>query len=249
MPMASPTTRSRWALASLAVLVVLPTRGVCFARSARTPGERARAPATQEQGSARILDVLAFIDKTSRKTRYLHRTRIDPRRGIYHFDCSTMAGWVMKKAAPRARKTVAGRGRRPLARDFYHAIARVRPGRSAGPWYRVPTVQEARPGDVVAWIRPPWFRSKYTGHVAFVVAKPTPNRGPVHGQLLRIADATRLPHENDTRVWGSSSGFGRGTMLLATDSAGRPTGYGWHGSISQPDWIIPTRIVIGRALR
>jgi len=252
MPMASPTTRSRWALASLAVLVVLPARGVCFARSARAPGEAprlARAPATQERGSARILDILGIINKTSRKTRYVHRTRIDARRGIYLFDCSAMAGWVMKKAVPGARRTITGRAvRRPLARDFYRVIARVQPGRRAGPWYRVPTVREARPGDVVAWIRPPWFPSKYTGHVAFVVGKPMPNRGPVRGQLLRIADSTRLPHENDTRGNGRS-GFGTGTMLLATDSAGRPTGYGWHGSISQPDWIIPTRIVIGRALR
>ena len=205
----------------------------------------ASALASEERGPGRVLEVLAFIEKTRRETRYLHQTRIDPRRGIFRFDCSAMAGWVMERAVPHARRTVTGR---PLARDFYHAIARLRPGQRLGPWYRVPTVREARPGDVIAWIRPRWFPSSNSGHVAFVVSAPTENRGPVRGQLVRIADSTRLPHEADSRRSGKS-GFGEGTMLLATDADGRPTGYGWHGSISQPDWIIPTQIVIGRPLR
>ncbi len=206
---------------------------------------RATSAAESERGPARILDVLSFIERTRRDTRYLHQTRIDARRGIYRFDCSAMAGWVMGRAVPEARRTVSGR---PLARDFYHAIARVRRGERLGPWLRVATAAEARPGDVVAWIRPSWFPSRNSGHVAFVVAAPTENRGPVRGQLLRIADSTRLPHEDDTRTAGKS-GYGRGTLLLATDAEGAPLGYGWHGSISQPDWIIPTRIVIGRPLR
>lgn len=208
-----------------------------------------RAELQGETGSQRILEVMSFIERTSRKTRYRHRTHIDVRRGIYLFDCSAMAGWIMERATPRARRTITGRqARRPIARDFYRAIARVREGKRRGPWYRVPTVAQALPGDVVAWIRPRWFPSKNSGHVAFVVEKPRPNSGPVRGQLLRIADSTRLPHEDDARGEGRS-GFGTGTLLLATDEAGRPTGYGWFGSISQPDWIIPTRIVIGRALR
>jgi hypothetical protein len=224
---------SRWAAVALGLLVALAARP---------------AVAAGEGGPARILQVLTYIEKTRRQTIYRPQTRIDARRGIYVFDCSAMAGWVMEKAVPAARRTVTGPLQRPLARDFYHAIARIKPGQRLGPWYRVPTVADARPGDVVAWIRPSWFPSKNTGHVAFVIAQPRVNTGPVRGQLLRIADSTRLPHEKDTRSDGQS-GFGLGTMLLATDEAGRPAGYGWHGSISQLDWIIPTRIVIGRALR
>lgn len=224
---------SRWAALAVALLCALA------AGPALAGGER---------GPARILEVLTTIEKTRRQTLYRPQTRIDARRGIYVFDCSAMAGWVMEKAVPVARRTVTGPLHRPLARDFYHAIARIKPGQRLGPWYRVPTVADARPGDVVAWIRPSWFPSKNTGHVAFVMAQPRANTGPVRGQLLRIADSTRLPHEHDTRGDGQS-GFGQGTMLLATDEAGRPAGYGWHGSISQLDWIIPTRIVIGRPLR
>lgn len=217
------------------------TLGLVLALPATAKG--AEAPS----GPARILGVLSDIQRTMRRTEYRHRTRVNARRGIFLFDCSAMAGWVMQRAVPRARRTVT-RGRRPLARDFYHSIARLRPGQRRGPWYRVPTVAAARPGDIIAWVRPRWFPSKYTGHVAFVVARPRPNTGPVLGQLVRIADSTRLPHENDSRGEGKS-GYGTGTLLLATDGAGQPTGYGWYGSISQPDWIIPTRIVIGRALR
>jgi hypothetical protein len=215
----------------LAILSVAPHPAVAEARS----------------GSDRILGVLSRIQRTVRRTRYRHRTRIDARRGVFIFDCSAMAGWVMQRAVPRARRTVTRR-RRPLARDFYRSIARLRPGQRRGPWYRVPTVAAARPGDIIAWVRPRWFRSKNTGHVAFVVGHPRPNTGPVRGQLVRIADSTRLPHEDDSRGPGRS-GFGTGTMLLATNGAGRPVGYGWYGSISRYDWIIPTSIVIGRALR
>jgi hypothetical protein len=233
--MASSPIRFKWTLAAgLGLALALPA---------------APSPATLQPGSARIMKVLSHIERTATRTQYRHRTRINARRGIYIFDCSAMAGWVMRKAVPRARRTITGNQvRRPLARDFYRSIARLRPGQRRGPWYRVPTVREALPGDVVAWVRPRWFPSKNTGHVAFVVERPKPNTGPVRGQLLRIADSTRLPHENDRRGRGRS-GFGKGTLLLATDSAGRPTGYGWFGSRSRADWIIPTRIVIGRALR
>ncbi len=203
-----------------------------------------------QRGSRRILGVLDRIQRTARRTEYRHRTRINARRGIFLFDCSAMAGWVLRRATPRARRTVTGRqARRPLARDFYHVIARRKPGKRRGPWYRVPRMQDARPGDVIAWIRPRWFKSKNTGHVLFVLSRPRRNPGPVRGYLVRIADSTRLPHEDDSRRKKGKGGFGTGTMLFATDAAGRPTGYGWYGSISRPDWIIPTRIVIGRALR
>jgi hypothetical protein len=204
---------------------------------------------TPARAPAKILATLGRIQKTVRVTRYSHRTRINQRRGIYVFDCSAMAGWVLERSAPRARRTLTGRSkRRPVARDFYRSIARLRPGQRRGPWLRLASVKDARPGDILAWIRPRWFPSKHTGHVAFVVSRPKWNTGPVGGWLLRIIDATALPHENDTRRDGRT-GFGAGTLLVATDSRGRARGYGWYGSRSQHDWIVPTRIVVGRALR
>lgn len=201
------------------------------------------------RGSKQILKVLDRIQRTARVTRYRHRTLINARRGIFLFDCSAMAGWVLGKATPRARRTLTGRQtRRPLARDFYRSIARRKPGQRRGPWYRVSRMQDARPGDVIAWVRPKWFKSRNTGHVAFILSRPRPNPGPVRGYLVRIADSTRLAHEDDSRR-GGKSGYGTGTMLFATDAQGRPTGYGWYGSVSKPDWIIPTRIAVGRALR
>jgi hypothetical protein len=225
---------------SCTVLGVITVASACNTEAAAT---------TSASATARILATLGTIQKTTRMTRYSHRTRINQRRGIYVFDCSAMAGWVLERSAPRARRTLTGRSkRRPVARDFYRSIARLRPGQRRGPWLRLASVKDARPGDILAWIRPRWFPSRHTGHVAFVVSRPKWNTGPVGGWLLRIVDATALPHENDTRREGRT-GFGAGTLLVATDSRGRARGYGWYGSRSQHDWIVPTRIVVGRALR
>jgi hypothetical protein len=111
----------------------------------------------------------------------------------------------------------------------------------------VADVTQARPGDIIAWRRPPWFPSKSTGHVAFIVETQGPNTGPVPGYLFRIADATRFPHEDDNRSNGTT-GFGMGTLLLPTNGQHHATGYGWIGSRSPIDWVVPADVAIGRAL-
>ena len=201
------------------------------------------------RGPERVVEVLREVERTVKVTRYQHTPRVRPRSGEYLFDCSGMAEWVLRKAAPGALRAV-GRpeGRRPLAVHFFKRIARTPPGEARGAWYRVPGVSATRPGDVVAWRRPPWFASKATGHVAFVVGDPVANPGPVRGYLVRVADASRFQHEDDSRRDGES-GFGTGVLLLATDAMDRPRGYGWFGSASRHDWIVPCEIAIGRPLR
>lgn len=212
------------------------TEGAAFA----TPGAR---------GPAGVMAVLAEMAQGMTATRYQHRTVVRQRRGEYFFDCSGMAAWVLSRAAPAAMRAVSRPdGARPVAATFHQAIDRVEPGTTRGAWQRVEHAASARPGDVLAWRRPPWFPSRSTGHVAFIVSEPVPSPGPVPGVLLRIADATRYPHEDDSRAEGET-GFGTGVILVATDDAGRPAGYGWYGSASQPDWVVPCEMVIGRPLR
>jgi hypothetical protein len=191
----------------------------------------------------RILDELARIAANLRYTAYSHSTSIDERAGRYVWDCSAMATYVLRRAAPVALATV-GSGR-PVAAQFYRAIARAPTTRTEGGWLRIPRVADARPGDVFAWQRPPWFPSSNTGHVGFVLEAPRPS--PL-GMLLRIADSTRLAHDDDTRDTDrGASGFGQGTILFATDpTTGGGTGYGWLGARTPADWIIPTPIAIGR---
>ena len=74
------------------------------------------------------------------------------------------------------------------------------------------------------------------------------NHGPVPGILVRIADASKFKHEDDSRD-ADVTGYGTGVLLIPTDKKAQPTGYGWVGSHTKPDWVVPTELVIGRPLR
>jgi hypothetical protein len=202
----------------------------------------AAATPDRPDAATRVMSVIHRVEATLRSSTYRHELRVDERRGVYEWDCSAMAAWVLARAAPRALSSV-GRGR-VLAIDFVRAIARVPAGETAGGWTHVARVSDVRPGDVLAWRRPPWFQSPNTGHVAFVVGSPEPFEG---GYLVRIADASHYNHQDDTRNGGT--GFGEGTILITADAAsGVPTGYGWAGRWSG-DWIVPTEVVFGRPVR
>jgi hypothetical protein len=197
-------------------------------------------------GNARVVATLQGIRDTVRVTRYDHDTRIDPGAGRYEFDCSTMAAWVLGRAAPRARAALpAGR---PLAVDFWRAINTAPVARSRNGWQRVPRIADARPGDVLAWPRPRWFRSNNTGHVAFVAEAPTVTP---QGVLVRVTDATSVGHEDDPRHRdGGPTGFGQGTLLIGVDPVtGEGTSYGWIGRHTPPDWMIATPVRVGRVAR
>jgi hypothetical protein len=190
---------------------------------------------------------LTAINATLRASTYSHATHVDVSRGLYEFDCSGMTAWVLARAAPRAHRSVMARtgGARPLARDYYHAIAARRAAPAPGVWEQVARVSDARPGDVIAWLKPSLVRSANTGHVGFVVAAPEPLEGVPGGFLLRIADASSYQHEGDSRAGTGRTGFGFGTILVVADEdTGAPRAYGWFGRDSQ--WVLETSIAIGR---
>ncbi len=197
-------------------------------------------------GNARVMAVLDQVRASLRTTRYTHDTRIDPRAGRYDFDCSVMVAWVLGRAAPRARAALPGG--RPLAVDFHRTIVAASTTRSRNGWLRIARIADARPGDVLAWPRPRWFRSNNTGHVAIVAATPIVTE---RGVLVRVTDATSVGHQDDPRNRdGGPTGFGQGTLLIGTDPVtGEGTAYGWIGSLTPPDWMIATPVRIGRAVR
>lgn len=197
-------------------------------------------------GNARVVAALQQIRATMRTTRYDHRTRIEPRSGRYEFDCSTMAAWVLGRAAPRARAALPGG--RPLAVNFWRTIRDAPVARARNGWQRVPRIADARPGDVLAWPRPRWFRSNNTGHVAFVAEAPTVTP---RGVLVRVTDATSVGHQDDPRNRdGGPTGFGQGTLLIAVDPVtGEGTAYGWVGIHTPPDWMVETPVRVGRVSR
>lgn len=203
----------------------------------------AEPPATP--AAARLLDVALRVQSNVRETRYQHQTLVRERAGLYAWDCSGMAAWMLRRAAPLALSSI-GRDR-PVARDFHDVIARAPLDRPRRGWQRLARLADARPGDVFAWVRPPDWPRRNTGHVGIVLDRPRTVPAIPGALAVRILDATSVPHDEDTRSWPGEGGVGSGTILFLTDEAGAPTHYGWHGARSR--WVVETRIAIGRVVR
>ncbi len=216
-----------------------PARSVATLLAPNFPGH-AQTPAAK-----RVLQVLTGVRRKLRKTRYQPWTVVRERDGFYGWDCSGMAGWVLRRSALTARAALGWK--RPVAATFYQAIKRAPTTRHRWGWQQLRHIEQVRPGDVFAWLRPAHWPPRNTGHVGFVLAKPRPAPKRRHAYLVRIADATSVPHQDDTRSWPGDGGFGTGTILFYTDGQGRATHYGWHGQRSRGG--VKTRVLFGRVHR
>jgi len=194
------------------------------------------------RSAAKVLREIGRIESRLTRTRYQHRTVVRPWAGVFLWDCSGMADWIIRRVAPRARRAI--HRKRPVARDFHRLIARSPTDRARRGWRRVARVTDARPGDVFTWLRPSHWPKGISGHVGFVMSSPKALPGRPGAYAVRIADATSIPHENDSRNYDEGGGFGTGTILFKVDDDGRGTHYGWHGS--RGDWTAETEILIGR---
>jgi hypothetical protein len=205
------------------------------------PADEPPPPAATRAG-ARILEVLDAVRDSLVTSKYQASTHVVAKTGTYDWDCSGMAAWVMRRAAPRALATLASS--RPVARDFAHAIERAPIDRARAGWQRIPRVADVLPGDVFAWRRPRGLPSKATGHVGFVLDRPRAVPGIPGAWAVRIADSTSFGHQDDTRADDPDGGFGIGTLVFRTDARGRATSYGWGGT--KTEWYVVTPIVFGR---
>ncbi|MBX7195736.1 MAG: CHAP domain-containing protein, partial [Sandaracinaceae bacterium] len=202
-------------------------------------------PTPATRSAARIVEVLGDVQRDVRDTRYQHASVIRERDGVYLWDCSGMAAWVLRRAAPVAMRRITRP--RPVARDFARAIEDAPTTRPARGWQRIERLAEARPGDLFAWRRPRGFPSHNTGHVGFVMDRPLAVPGMRGAYAVRVADATSLAHQDDTRANDEDGGFGIGTLVFLTDESGHGTSYGWFGTASEGYVVTP--IVIGRVSR
>lgn len=193
----------------------------------------------------RIVELIQRVQSTMTRTHYDHRTRIREREGVYLWDCSVMVAWMLARVAPTARARL--NMERPLARDFYRAIETAPTHRARAGWQRVTHIEDVRPGDIFAWRRPRDWPPRNTGHTGFVLSTPTRMPGYPRAYLVRIADATSIPHADDSRAPTSGGGMGQGAVLFMTDGRGNVTHYGWHGENSS--WIIQTPVLFGRVHR
>ena len=75
--------------------------------------------------------------------------------------------------------------------------------------------------------------------------------GAAQGVVIDQVGATSVGHQDDPRNReGGPTGFGQGTLLIATDPlTGEGTAYGWAGDRTPPEWMVATPVRIGRAVR
>jgi len=190
-----------------------------------------------------ILAEAERILAAARETTYSHHTHIDERAGRYDVDCSGFVGYLLRRAAPGARRElISATVQRPLARHFVELVERL-PSREARRWRRIERVADLRPGDLIAWLRPADSHSHDTGHVMVVAGLPVARRGGID---VPIIDASALRHgRSDRRAAGAASGVGRGTIVLESDPAGHPVAFRWAPGSGYHEHV--TTIVLARA--
>lgn len=207
-----------------------------------TEGPALEVPPT-DRGRAMVAHLIEIAAST-RSGRYAHRTDVDTASGRYHWDCSGMVGWLLRRHAPRSLRAV-GRSR-PRAADFAAHIA-ASPTHPGGAWQRIERIEEVRAGDVFAWRTPPALRvDGNTGHSGIVLARPRRIIAASEVWSVRIADSTTAPHAFDSRTATADldGGLGFGTMTLVVDDAAAVTHVGWVGALSP--LYVQARVVFGR---
>ncbi|HEY1971982.1 MAG TPA: hypothetical protein VGH89_28765 [Pseudonocardia sp.] len=243
-----PTAR-RFAhlLVPLIAAITVSLGGGTAAAWADAPASGPGASAQPIAGDGRPGPLLGEVRRElslARHTRYQHTTEVNEQTGTFDYDCSGFVDYALRRVDPAAYRALPVSTTRPLAQDIVNQIRGATHSAKAGPWHQVPTVRELRPGDLLSWLTPRDSDSDNTGHVMVVLA--TPTRSPRAGNewLVRVADSTMSPHADDTRIGGSPTGLGTGTIGLVTDSSGRPSAYYWRGGLSTK--LQRTVIALGR---
>jgi len=204
------------------------------------------SPTPDRRGA--VAGALGAIERGLTSTKYQHRIAVDERKGIYRWDCSIMAAWILAGTAPAALRSIGAE--KPLARDFYRVIERAPTDRPTRGWQRLTDMAALAPGDLFAWLKPAMFKERAnTGHVGFAVGKPWRHPRFAGVWLVRIADATTELHGDDSRPPGGEGGFGTATIAFLVDATGTPRAYGWYGEAQDPATFVPTEIVLGRVFR
>lgn len=227
-----------------------PVLSPVLAPKSRPPPAEARLRRELAAGpgaEAVVAQILELRDAV-KSTRYQPRTEVDAGSGLYAWDCSGMANWILGRAAPRARRAL--RKSRPRAIDYYRAIVAAPTDRPRRGWRRLDHIADVRPGDVFAFPRSPISTSRISGHVGFFVSRPREIPLPLGEHVMwaaRILDATGLPHQDDTRERDSEGGFGFGTFAFINDASGETVAYGWFGTASRG--FMPTHVAYGRVTR
>jgi cell wall-associated NlpC family hydrolase len=224
-----------------------------FAANTPPPAEEASSPPPAEgsgaepKAAAELLVVEAARQISAMKvTAYEHTTAVDESTGTFKYDCSGFVGYALTRVLPAQLAAVKAFGGvvRPLAMHYETFFESIAPGASKGGWSRVARAVDARPGDVVAWLKPAELVSSNTGHVMIVTGAATINPKRADEILIPVTDSTSSFHGPADTRYPSADGLGRGAIGIIVDAAGNPLRYRWTGGYSTKEYT--TAISFGR---
>lgn len=220
-------------LIALVVIANLTARGYgryrvsALSTSFREAHPEAASLPAHERVALKGREVAARVDST----RYSHWTSIDESAGRYLTDCSGLVCFLLRNAAPESYRSLPVKwyAHRPQASKFYEAFVSAPDSTGAGGWQRIRRLEDARPGDIIAWADPEHRFWENTGHVVVVIDTPVVESGgdTVRVKLLESGGGRRIDDSNKPNNWGVGTGIAR----LAVDASGELKG---NGAIGRP---------------
>ncbi|MFK7788987.1 MAG: hypothetical protein AB8C95_05750 [Phycisphaeraceae bacterium] len=217
-----------------------------FAFTLECKCEQALQTTPSEQFGERLTSALEDM----KSTKYQHKTEIDEDTKRYRCDCSGLLGYFLRQDHPEAYLALTGElapwRSRPLTVTYYETFNRV--GEDGdGLWVQIPSLLDAKPGDILAWRYSLLKKGKSTGHSMMIASKPVRERD---GRIrVRVIDSTTYPHGNDTRQ-GDATGLGAGDIWFVIDKQGRPVAYHHREKSDRKDsrLIAIGRLQIGKVI-
>jgi len=197
--------------------------------------------------------ISTFQSMTS--TRYDHRYTIDPKTGVYYWDCIGFVNWALAQATPNAHAAFHTAMNVPKGSGHVGLWAQFLSGTPGPSWSVLSSVTQLSGGEVmilpgeivnggeVVFGSAPGGVS-YPGHATVVAGPALPLSDgsyaiflydstalPGHGKWdSRYTDPRAQPLPGTTR----KSGTGFGTMRVTVDANGAPTAAYWSASTKRP---------------
>lgn len=150
-------------------------------------------------------------------------------KGIYGVDCSDYVDHLLSSADPLAYKSLEHWTKtfKPTSEDYYIFFDAMPNASIWHYWYKVTTVRQLQPGDILVFRYKNLLGRDAYGHVMIVVDAPVLDRHERDAYMVRVSDSAPIGHSDDTRRL-HTSGIGIGTLLLKVNpKTGGPEAYAW----------------------
>ncbi len=177
-------------------------------------------------------------------TRYILGGQVfNVKKGVFLVDCSSYVSHLLKRVEPNAyQQLVEFAGTEtPNSLDFYNFFKKLSLNNDSDYWQPINKVKNLKPGDIIVF-RYKHLRRRIAGHVMVVMKKPKAMPNKPHSYVVRVSDSSPFRHTNDTR---HHSGIGAGSMVLYTNSDGKPLSYSWKLNMGRENTML---IDLGRPI-